>query len=306
MRGIRFVRSTRIAAAGAVFVAAAVALGSPTAAAAPVCPGAGQAPVLVGRAPGAVIEGAIVDGLGRLYLTDLSSGRVLRMDHPGATAVPIATVPAAMSGGLAWAPDGGLLVGYGDARVVVGDLARSAGIVKVDVTSGAVHPFAVGLSAANGLAVARDGTVYATNDFASLVGRVLPNGVVQPDWAVLPSANGAALSADDRYLYVSRTFTNPGVSRIPTANPGAPESLVTFGGGDVFAAPDGLVLDAHGRPIVPTDISGQILRVDGPNQFCVLASGLPVSSVLTYGAGTSGFSAGRLFRAGFDGSVYEI
>ncbi|MFC9786260.1 SMP-30/gluconolactonase/LRE family protein [Rhodococcus sp. NPDC127528] len=306
MRGIKFVRSTRIAAVGAVLAAAVAALGSPVAVAAPMCPGAGHAPVLVGSAPGTVIEGATVDGLGRLYLTDLSSARVLRIDRPGAPAVPIATVPGAMSGGLAWAPDGALLVGYGDARVLVGDLTRSAGIVKVDVDTGAVRPFATGLSAANGLAVARDGTVYATNDLASLVGRVLPNGVVQPDWAVLPSANGAALSADDRYLYVSRTFANPGVSRIPTANPGAPESLVTFAGADVLAAPDGLVLDPQGRPIVPTDVSGEILRVDGPNQFCALAGGLRASSVLTYGRGSGGFSEGRLFRAGFDGDIYEI
>lgn len=274
--------------------------------AAPACPDT-RSPTLVGSVPGAVLEGAAVDEAGRMYVTDLVSGRVFRLDRPGAPAVPIATVPSGGAGALAWARDGSLLVGYGaDARVVTGDATRAAGIVAVDVNSGAVRPFASGLSAANGLAVARDGTVYAINDFGSLVGRVLPNGVVQPDWAVLPSANGAALSADDRYLYVSRTFTDPGVSRIPTANPGAPESVVTFAGGDVLAAPDGLVLDAQGRPIVPTDVSGQILRVDGPDRLCAIASGLPMSSVLTHGNGDAGFSAGRLFRAGFDGQIFEV
>ncbi|MCZ4557074.1 hypothetical protein O4215_16005 [Rhodococcus maanshanensis] len=306
MRGIGFARSVRIAAAGAAVAAALSLLSTPQAGAAPLCPGARQAPALVGRVPGAAIEGAAVDGAGRLYLTDLRSNRVLRIDRPGAPAVPFATLPGPIGGGLAFAPDGALLVGYGDARVFVGDIARPAGIVRIDVGTGAAHPFASGLSAANGLAVTRDGTVYATNDLASLVGRVLPNGVVQPDWAVLPSANGAALSADDRYLYVSRTFVNPGVSRIPLANPAAPESLVDFGSGDAFVAPDGLVLDAAGRPIVPTDISGEILRVDGPNRYCALAGGLPGSSVLTFGSGGSGFSAGRLFRAGFDGDIYEI
>ncbi|WP_137874819.1 SMP-30/gluconolactonase/LRE family protein [Rhodococcus sp. Q] len=299
-------RGTRI---GLLVAAVVVAVGTavtPTAAAASACPDA-RSPVLVGSVPGAVLEGAAVDGAGRMYVTDLVSGRVFRLDRPGAPAVPIATVPSGGAGALAWARDGSLLVGYGaDARVFTGDATRAAGIVAVDVNSGAVRPFARGLSAANGLAVARDGTVYATNDFGSLVGRVLPNGVVQPDWAVLPSANGAALSADDRYLYVSRTFTNPGVSRIPTANPGAPESVVTFTGGDVFAAPDGLTLDPQGRPIVPTDVSGQILRVDGPDRFCVLASGMPMSSVVTYGNGDAGFSTGRLFRAGFDGQIFEV
>lgn len=302
MRGSRI----RIVVAAALVALGAGTIAAPTSSAASACPDS-RSPVLVGRVPGAVLEGAAVDGAGRLHVTDLISGRVLRLDRPGAAAVPIATVPSGGAGALAWAGDGSLLVGYGaDARVLIGDVTRSAGIVAVDVNTGAVRPFASGLSAANGMAVAGDGTVYATNDFGSLIGRVLPNGVVQPDWAVLPSANGAALSADDRYLYVSRTFSNPGVSRIPTANPGAPESVVTFTGGDVFAAPDGLVLDPQGRPVVPTDVSGQILRIDGPGQLCVLASGLPGSSVLTYGAGTVGFSAGRLFRAGFDGAIYEI
>ncbi|GAA4477286.1 hypothetical protein GCM10023094_19190 [Rhodococcus olei] len=306
MRRPAFTRTAALAAVGVLFAVVAAAVTAPAATAAPACPDS-RSPVLVGRVPGAVLEGATVDGAGRLYVTDLVSGRVFRLDRPGAAAVPIATVPSGGAGALAWARDGSLLVGYGaDARVFTGDATRSAGIVAVDVTTGAVRPFASGLSAANGLAVARDGTVYATNDFGSLIGRVLPNGVVQPDWAVLPSANGAALSADDRYLYVSRTFSDPGVSRIPTANPGAPESVVTFTGGDVFAAPDGLVLDPQGRPVVPTDVSGQILRVDGPNRFCVLASGLPLSSVLTYGGGDTGFSAGRLFRAGFDGAIHEI
>ncbi|MFP3468252.1 hypothetical protein, partial [Leifsonia sp. SIMBA_070] len=80
-----------------------------------------------------------------------------------------------------------------------------------------------------------------------------------------------------------------------------PQTLVAFGGLDIIAAADGLTLDSQNRPIVPTDISGEILRVNGPNQFCALASGLPASSVVSYGRSDSGFSKGRLFRAGFDG-----
>ncbi len=276
---------------------------APTASAAPVCAGAGQAPVLVGRIPGA-IEGATVDPNGRLYATDAAGGRIYRIDAPGTPAVPVATVPGA--GALAWAPDGTLLVGYGDARVLIGDVARASSVARVDVATGAVTPIAGGLSASNGMDVARDGTIYATNDFGASVGRVTAGGAVQPDWARLPSANGAVLSSDDAYLYVSRTFADPGVSRIPTANPGAPESIVTFTGADVLAAPDGLTLDAQNRPVVPLNVAGQIVRVDGPQRYCALAGGITASSVLTYGRGTGGFAAGHLYRGGFDGSVYEI
>ncbi|MFX0581289.1 hypothetical protein [Nocardia nepalensis] len=59
-----------------------------------------------------------------------------------------------------------------DARVVIGDTLRHAGIMKLDPDTGAVLPFAAGLGAADGKDVAADGTVYATNDFGSLIGRV--------------------------------------------------------------------------------------------------------------------------------------
>uniref|UniRef100_UPI00083472AC SMP-30/gluconolactonase/LRE family protein n=1 Tax=Aldersonia kunmingensis TaxID=408066 RepID=UPI00083472AC len=253
-------------------------------------------------------EGLTVDPAGRLYVTDLIFGRVYRVDAPGAPAVPVATVPGGSgAGALAWAPDGTLLVGFGaDPRVILGDSLRPGAIAKLDIATNRLTPFAAGLSAADGMDVARDGTIYATNDFGQLVGRVYSNGAVAADWARLPSANGAVLGADDTYLYVSRTFADPGVSRIPLANPVAAESLLTFTGGEVLSAPDGLTLDSRDRPVVPLNAAGQIIRVDGPNRYCVLASGLPSSSVLSYGRGTTGFAQGHLYRAGFDGAIYEI
>ncbi|MEU6559823.1 SMP-30/gluconolactonase/LRE family protein [Nocardia nova] len=299
--------SSRIACAVAAlaFVTASTA-GAPSASAATICPGAGQPTVQVASVPGA-LEGLTVDSRGRAYTTDIATGRVFRIDAPGAAAVPIATVPSGGAGALAWAPDGKLLVGYGaDTRVVIGDTARAAGIAELDPDTGAVRPYATGLSAANGMDVAADGTAYATNDFGDLIGRVAPGGRVQADWARFASANGAVLGAGDQYLYVSRTFTDPGVSRIPIANPAAPESLLDLTGADTTAAPDGLTLDSQDRPVVPFNPSGRIVRIDAPGQFCELGTGSPLTSVVTYGRGASGFSAGRLFAATFTGAVYEI
>lgn len=296
---------------GALIAAAAAtsglitALSPATADAAPVCPGAGAPARLVGSVPGAALEGLTVDARGRLYTTDLISGRVFRLSAPGAPAVPIATTPGA-GGGLAWARDGALLVGYGPAAtVVVGDTARQYSIGRLDVNNLAFRPWVGGLSASNGLASAGNGIVYATNDFATNIGRVYPNGAVQSDWGRVPSANGAVLSRGDRWLYVSRTFTNPGVSRVLTSNPRVVQSLLTLGG-DITATPDGLTLDKQDRPVVPFNAAGRIVRITSPGNYCVLASGLPQSSVLSYGRGPRGFSAGHLYRAGFDGRIYEI
>jgi len=297
----------RLAAALALAVTAAtgtVLTAGPAAGA--VCP-AVKAPVLVGDAAVA-LEGAVVDNVGRLYVTDLFGGRVLRFDVPGAAPKVITTLPGASGGGaLALRPDGTLLVGSGaDPRVFLGDLLRPGAISTVDVTTGKLTQIASGFSAADGLAVAHDGTIYATNDFGGLIGRVSPTGAVNAAWATFPSANGAVLSRDDRYLYVSRTFVNPGVSRIPVAHPDRPESLLDLTGTHTFDAPDGLTLDSAGRPVVPTDVSGEVFRIEAPGVTCRLATGLSNSSVVVYGKGRTGFAAGHLYRAGFDGKIYEI
>ncbi|NEW48085.1 SMP-30/gluconolactonase/LRE family protein [Nocardia cyriacigeorgica] len=276
------------------------------ASAAPICPGAGQ-PTSVAATVSGALEGLTVDDRGRAFTTDATTGRVYRIDAPGAPAVPLATVPSGGAGALAWTPHGTLLVGYGaDARTAFGDTLRHAGIVEMDPNTGALTPFASGLSAANGMATADNGTVYATNDFGSLIGKVHPDRTVQADWASFPSANGAVLGRNDEFLYVGRTFANPGVSRIPTTNPAAPQSLLDLTGGKALSAPDGLTLDSQDRPVVPLNTAGQVIRVDAPNQYCILSTGNPLTSVVTYGRGTKGFSAGRLFAATFTGVIYEV
>lgn len=295
-----------LCASAAVVAAGALSTLQPAGAhAAPICGGPGGGPRLVGVVPGAALEGLTVDAAGRAYTTDLLSGQVYRIDRPGAAALPIVQVPGS-AGGLAWAPDGALLVGYGPAASVpVGDAARAYSVGRINIATTAFRPWAHGLSASNGLDVAGNGIVYATNDFAAQIGRVYPNGFVQPNWGVVPSANGAVLGKGDRWLYVSRTFVNPGVSRVSTADPRIVQSLLDLGG-NITAGPDGLTLDAQDRPVVPFNGSGEIVRINTPGSYCVLASGLPRSSVLSYGRGPRGFAAGHLYRAGFDGRVYEI
>jgi hypothetical protein len=91
-------------------------------------------------------------------------------------------------------------------------------------------------------------------------------------------------------------IARPGASLIPTANPGTSQSLVDLAGGDALAAPDGPTLDSRDRPVVPLNTAGQVIRIDAPSQYCVLGSGNPSTSVLSYGRGTEGFT----------GVVYEI
>ncbi len=267
---------------------------------------AAPAPKVVGTI-GSAIEGMVVDNAGRLWVTDLPGGKILRFDAPGSKPTLVATIPGGGGGALELEPDGTVIVGSGaDARVLFGDLLRPGAISRVDPVTGRLTQIARGFSAANGFAVTGNGTIFATNDFASAIGKRDPDGKVTPKWTTIASANGAALNKDDSYLYVSRTFVNPGVSRISTADPTKRQSLLNLQGLDAFAAPDGLTLDSQDRPIVPTNVAGEILRINAPGKACRLAKGLSSSSVVAYGKGDVGFSKGRLFRAGFDGRVVEV
>lgn len=114
------------------------------------------------------------------------------------------------------------------------------------------------------------------------------------------------LGRDDRYLYVSRTFVNAGVSRIPVATPTRPERLLTLSPADAFAAPDGLTLDTADRPVVPLNAAGEVIRIDAPGRACRLARGLNAPSLAFYGKSDRGFAAGHLYTAGFDGRIFEI
>lgn len=297
------------ASAAVVAVSATAVLGAPTASATSfrACTPDQPRQVQVGSI-GSAIEGAVVDRGGRLYVTDLLGGRVIRFDAPGSAPKTVAVLPGRSGGGaLALEPDGTVIVGGGaDPRVLLGDVLRPGYVSRVNPDTGALTQIARGFSAANGLAVTSDGTIYATNDFGELIGRRLPDGRVQAGWTRFPSANGAALDRAERYLYVGRTFVNAGVSRIPLATPSRPERLLTLQGADAFAAPDGLSLDSQDRPVVPLNAAGEVIRIDAPGRACQLARGLQTPSLAFYGKGDRGFSAGHLYTAGFDGKVHEI
>ncbi|KIF03419.1 hypothetical protein PL81_24360, partial [Streptomyces sp. RSD-27] len=205
--------------------------------------------------------------------------------------------------------DGRLLVGTGNdpAHSLTGGLLPVSELLEVDPETGAVRVYASGLGGVDGVAAAPDGTVYTTTLGGSVIGRVTPDGRVDPAWARIPQPNGIAVSPDGTEVYVVQTALAPGVYRIPAGDPGRPRRWVTAGGADALALPDGLTLDGRGRPLIATHAAGEVWRVEG-GALCAAASGpeLRLSTQLVYGRGGQGFAAGRLYRAGVDGRIYEL
>ncbi|MFF3641634.1 SMP-30/gluconolactonase/LRE family protein [Streptomyces sp. NPDC002564] len=296
----------RALACGAVLAAAAGVLAPAPAHAAPACPATDAAPPsTVAHLPDWV-ESIAVDGRGRMFATAYFTGRVYRIDAPGRTPVAL-TGDVGANGGIVVRPDGRLLVGTGNdlAHSLTGDLFPTSKLLLVDPESGGVTTYADGLGGIDGVALAPDGTVYTTTLGGRTIGRVTPRGHVDPAWARVAQPNGVAVSPDGQQVYVIQTTVAPGLYRIPVDDPAHPVRWISPSAADALALPDGLTLDAAGRPLVATHAAGQIWRVED-GRLCAVTSGMPLSTQVTYGRGDRGFAAGRLYRAGVDGRIQEV
>lgn len=292
-----------LAAALAIAVALATA---PTASAVPDCatPQPGPLPVLSGQG---TLESVVVDARGRLFYTDQTAAALMRLDRPGAPPVRVAAVQA--PGGLALDADGRhLFVGTGDSIQggLLGNVAASAQLLRIDGDTGAVETFATGLRMANGVTRAADGTLFTSSDLGFGVERISPAGVVQPNWAAVFSGNGLAIDAAQRFLFVNQTFAPAAVVRVPLSDPSSPETYFRASGADLTAGLDGMTIDPQDRLIVAANLSGEVWRVGTDGAACALGRKLTNASAVAYGRGDTGFSEGRLFSVGFDGVVAEL
>lgn len=189
--------------------------------AAPRCgPPAAGGPVQVAHVPDWT-ESIAVDRRGRMFATAYFSGRVYRIDAPGAAPVAL-TGDIGANGGIVVREDGKLLVGTGNdlAHSLTGDLLPVSKLLEVDPETGAVGVYASGLGGIDGVALAPDGTVYTTTLGGTGIGRVTPDGRVDPAWARVPRPNGIAVSPDGAEVYVVQTTLAPGVYRISVGDPG--------------------------------------------------------------------------------------
>ncbi len=171
---------------------------------------------------------------GQIYSVDLETGAHREVAHTGGFVLGVAFGP--------------------ESRLFVCDSARSA-VLSISVNDGDVSDFSTGkgvtLAVPNYLAFATDGTLYVSDSgawgqddgrvvvfSASEGARVLHSG--------LGFANGVALSADRKYLYVIES-SNPRVGRISLAAEGGAYSVLFEMPGMV---PDGIAVCDDGTLVV--------------------------------------------------------
>jgi sugar lactone lactonase YvrE len=276
-----------------------------SAAAVPDCPG--SQPTRVVLSGQGTLESVISDAAGRLYYTDVSAKALMRLDSPGAAPQPVVT-GIDSPGGLAFEPDGTLIVGYGDAAAkgATGASNPQAGLLRVNLATGAHTVLATGLQMSNGVARGPDGTIYASNDFGSSLDRVFPTGMVQLGFAQVQSGNGLAVDTTGRYLFAAQTFVPAQMSRVDLTDPSRVEQYAAPGPADISAGLDGLTRDEHDRVFVAANGGGQVWRVDPDRSICALARGLITPSAVAFGGGRTGFVQTSLYAVTFGGLVVEL
>jgi len=276
-------------------------LDAPPASAAPDCPG-GQIASRVLASTGDTLEYGIFDSLGRFFYSDQSTSMLMRIDHFGEPPKPLVPIPA--PGAMVFAPDGSIIIGSGDSlqNGLTGDMNPMSSLLRVNPDTGAVQTYATGLGMANGLALAPHFTIYATNDAGFDIDRVKRGQVTHP-WARVYSTNGVVVSLNNRYLYVSQTFTPAAIQRISIANPSQVTPFAVPQGADMSAGLDDMTIDSEGNLYVAANGAGQVWRVDTSGAICVLAGGLRFPSAVNFGVGPDSSS---LYVVGFDGNISKL
>lgn len=264
-------------------------------AAPPSCPGVG-AKAAVAKGGGAH-ESIAFDGAGRLLSGDLTGGRVRAIAAPGAAPETVARVRA--PGGIAALPGGGAIVASGNG---IGALVPGGGSLVRIGGAGAPQAVARGLTGANGLARAADGTVYTSDPLAGVIDRVAPDGTVRRRWwRGGGGPNGLALAADGRTLFASLSFA----ARIVAIDieTGAARTVARAPSDRRLALLDGLAADGADTLYVAAYLAGEVWRVAPGGAICTLARGLRAPTATAPGAAP--FAPRSLYVTAL-GAVWEL
>lgn len=254
-----------------------------------------------------LLESVGVDRKGRIFFTDSTNGRLLRLRDDGRARTLTRGIEA--PGGIV-VQRNHVLVGYGDsiAQASDGTLNPEAGILRVNPRTGEATTFVSGLQMANGIARGPGGRIFASNDVLTGIDRI-SDGVVELGWANVTSPNGLAVDRSGRHLFANQTFTAAAIQRIPLDDPGAASTYYAAPPGEAGAGLDGLER-APGSNVLyaAANGAGQVWKVSGPQDACVLAHRVPYPegpSDLAFTRGR-GYADGTLLVTTFGGELLAL
>lgn len=304
-------RIRSIIAAGLVGASAAISMSAnanadirvPDSATVRMCPGAGAPKPLIGSPN--TFEAVAFDHQGQMLVSDWIGSKVDKLYQPGAT--PRTLTDVYFPGGLAPHPDGSVLVGSGIAApALLAPKVGTANLYKVNTKTGAKRKVAEGLSMGNGVALAPDGTVFASNDLVPAIDKISPNGDVQRGWYRKTPANGLAVSKDGKTLFANVSLGDTRILALDT-DTGKSRTYFRPPSGLQWTSLDDLDIDSEGRLYAAVYFGGQVWRIDPSGSFCAVAKGLYLPAGVSVGPSMkSKFSKSSIYVTTHTGLVMEI
>jgi len=166
---------------------------------------------------------------------------------------------------------------------VVGQTALRSFDLKTGAAKG-TYPFPTNGGVCNDMAIASDGTVYATESFANRIHRLKPGATSLDVWitdAQLGAIDGVALLADGA-VYVN-TFMSGKLFRIPVNADGSAGALVPIETSMPLSRPDGL-RTVGPQTLIQAEGQGRVTELtikDNRADVRVLQEGLPAAAGVT-------------------------
>jgi sugar lactone lactonase YvrE len=248
------------------------------------------------------LESIAFDKQGRLLFSNMKAKSLVRLDEPNAQ--PVTVAPVTNPGGIAVVNEHEAYIGTGNFINGLFPNLALAGIAHVDLDTGVVTPKFKGLSMANGMVRASDGTFYASDDLAQSLDRVLADGTVQRGWLPLNS-NGLVLSRDEKTLYVNQMLPAK-VLAVDRAS-GKVTVVADVPEARKWTWLDGLDIDQQGRLYVVAYWGGEIWRLEpSTGAICVLVDGLSLPSAVAVGHAGGGFAATSVYVTTHSGDLLEV
>ncbi len=215
-----------------------------------------------GAAIDSFLEGPCFDADGRLVLTDIPNGRILRIDPDGTHWEEVARYEG-------W-PNG--LKVRADGRYLVADYRR--GLLQIDPADGAVHDVLAtvrseSFKGLNDLCISSGGDVYFTDqgqtglqDPTGRVYRLTAGGSLHCLIDTCPSPNGVVLDHGGQFAFVALTRACQ-VWRLPvTADAGVSKAQMFCQLPGGVSGPDGLATDREDGVLVANPGHGCVWRLD--------------------------------------------
>lgn len=253
-----------------------------------------------------MLESIIFDKQGRMLLSNVGKGEVWALPTPTSSPTTI-TSDISTIGGLALGEGDDLYVGSGNGLNGALPSLGAGSIYKVNLTTGEKSRYASGLAMSNGVKRAQNGTIYVSDDFAKVLGRVTPQGdTVKVEKVWLPqNSNGMAFSADGKTLYVNQSFPAALKAIDLTSNPPMVSTVAAPTGLESLSVFDGLTIDKQNNLFIAAWLTGKVLKANPSGSLCILAEGLGHPSDLAVGSGPQ-FNNTSLYVITHGGKVFEL